>query len=66
MISRHGQNAAFTFLSAGAVYSDATIVFPFETCAAFCTLQSRPHEVWSRFLGSSMKDDLRYTPIGLL
>ena len=25
-------------------------------------LQSRPHEVWARFFGSSMKDDLRYTP----
>ena len=62
VISRHGQNAAFTILPAGAVYSDATIVFPFETCAALCTLQSRPHEIWTRFLGSSMKDDLRYTP----
>src|SRR5205085_1896540 len=30
--------------------------------AAFCALQSRPHEIWARFLGSSMKDDLRYTP----
>ena len=25
-------------------------------------LQSRPHELWARFFGSSMKDDLRYTP----
>ena len=25
-------------------------------------LQSRVHEVWARFFGSSMKDDLRYTP----
>jgi hypothetical protein len=23
---------------------------------------SRPHELWARFFGSSMKDDLRYTP----
>ena len=62
VISRHGQSAAFTFLPAGAVYSEATIVFPFDTYSTFCTLQSRPHEVWARFLGSSMKDDLRYTP----
>ena len=62
VISRHGQNLAFAFLPTGAVYSDATIVFPFDTCAAFCTLQSRSHEIWARFLGSSMKDDLRYTP----
>ena len=30
--------------------------------AAFCALQSRPHEIWARFFGSSLKDDLRYTP----
>ena len=62
VISRYGQNAAFAFLPAGAVYSDSVVVFPFDTDAAFCTLQSRPHEIWVRFLGSSMKDDLRYTP----
>ena len=62
VISSVGQNAAFTFLPAGAVYSHAIIIFPFDTHAAFCTLQSRPHEIWARFLGSSTKDDLRYTP----
>ena len=62
VISRYGQNAGFTFLSSGAVYSDSVIVFPFDTYAAFCALQSRPHEIWARFFGSSMKDDLRYTP----
>ena len=30
--------------------------------AAFCALQSRPHEIWARLFGSSIKDDLRYTP----
>ena len=62
VISRYGQIAAFTLLPAGAVYSDSIIAFPFDTYAAFCALQSRPHEIWARFLGSSMKDDLRYTP----
>ncbi len=38
------------------------IVFPLTTHAAFCALQSRLHEIWARFFGSSMKDDLRYTP----
>ena len=61
-ISRYGQNAGFTLLSARAVHSDSLIVFPFDTYAAFCTLQSRLHEIWVRFFGSSMKDDLRYTP----
>ena len=61
-ISRYGQNAAFTFLSAESVHSDSIIVLPFDTHSAFCALQSRPHEIWARFFGSSMKDDLRYTP----
>ena len=62
VISRYCQSAAFTFLPAGWVYSDSIVVFPFDTYAAFCVLQSRTHEIWARFLGSSMKDDLRYTP----
>ena len=61
-ISRVGQQAALTFLPAGMVYAESTIVFPFSDHAAFCVLQSRPHETWARFLASSMKDDLRYTP----
>ena len=30
--------------------------------AAFSILQARLHETWARFMGSSMKDDLRYAP----
>ena len=61
-ISRVGQHAAFTFLPSDMVYAESTIVFPLTNHAAFCALQSRPHEIWARFFGSSMKDDLRYTP----
>ena len=50
-----------TFLPRGMVYSHKLIVFPFETHAAFCALQARPHEFWARFFGSSMKDDLNYS-----
>ena len=53
---------AFAFLPANIVYANTLAVFPFETYAAFAALQSRPHEIWARFFGSSMKDDLRYTP----
>ena len=62
VISRVGQRAAFTFLPSGMLYADSVIVFPFDTNAAICILQSRLHELWARFFGSSMKDDLRYTP----
>ena len=62
VISRVGQQASLTFLPTGMVYAETIIVFPFCTNAAFCALQSRPHEIWARFFGSSMEDNLRYTP----
>ena len=62
VISRVGQHASLAFLPTGAVYADSLIVFPLETYAAFCALQSRPHEIWARFFGSSLEDRLRYTP----
>jgi hypothetical protein len=37
-------------------------VFPSDRMSAFAILQSRVHEVWARFFGSSIKDDLRYSP----
>ena len=62
VVSRVGQHVAFAFLPNGMIYAETTIVFPFDTYAAFCAFQSRVHEVWARFFGSSMKDDLRYAP----
>ena len=62
VISRVGQHAALAFLPTGTVFSERLIVFPLDTHAAFCALQSRPHETWVRFFGSSLKDDLLYTP----
>ena len=62
VISRVGQQAAFTFLTTGKVYAESLIVFPFETYSAFCGLQARTHEIWTRFFGSSLEDRLRYTP----
>ena len=62
VVSRVGQQGAFASMSADMVHGESLIVFPQATSAAFCSLQSRPHEIWARFFGSSMKDDLRYTP----
>lgn len=61
-LSQVSSHLAITFQPADRVFSHTVIVFPLSTHAAFCSLQSRPHEVWARFFGSSMKDDLRYTP----
>ena len=66
VISNVGNHTAFTFLPTGMVFALTLIVFPFEDYAPFCVLQSLPHDIWIRFLGSSMKDDQRYTPSGLL
>ncbi len=53
---------AVTFLPSRMVFANSLAVFSVATCAALCVLQSRVHEIWTRFFGSSMKDDLRYTP----
>ena len=62
VISRVSEHAGIGFLRSGAVYSDRLIVFPFETFSVFGVLQSRPHEIWARFFGSSLEDRLTYTP----
>ncbi len=49
-------------IPANVVFSHALGIFPFESYPPIAVLQSRIHELWARFLGSSMKDDLRYTP----
>jgi hypothetical protein len=61
-VSRVGQHCGFGFLPAGMVYAESLVVFPFTSAAAFAFLQSRPHELWARFFGSTLEDRLRYTP----
>ncbi len=56
-ISSHLQ---FAFVSAAAVCGQTANVFPLTTYAAFCALQSRPHDIWARFFGSSFEDRLLY------
>jgi len=50
------------FLTANCVFSNTLVVFALDKYSHFTVLQSTTHEIWARFLGSSMKDDLRYTP----
>ena len=61
-ISRYYKHMAVARLRTGMVYSDSIIVFQPNTNAAFCILQSRLHEIWARFFGSTIGDGLRYTP----
>ncbi|MCG3134079.1 MAG: hypothetical protein HMLKMBBP_01365 [Planctomycetes bacterium] len=59
---RHQPQWALAFLPSKVVCAESLIVFPLTTFAAFCSLQSRCHETWARFFGSSLEDRLRYTP----
>ncbi|GAB4304686.1 MAG: N-6 DNA methylase [Oscillatoriaceae cyanobacterium] len=60
--SLHSPYLSFAFLQANSVFSHALAVFALKNYSAFATLQSQIHEIWARFFGSSMKDDLRYNP----
>lgn len=53
---------ALSYLPPTTVFSNTLAVLALADYASFGLLQSRCHEVWARFFGSSMKDDLRYTP----
>ena len=53
---------AFAFLPRGMVYSSNLTVIAKDSYAAFTAIQSRPHEVWSRFFMTTLKNDLVYTP----
>jgi hypothetical protein len=61
-ISSVTPHASFAFLPTRMVYSHALILFPLSSHAAFAALQSRLHDHWARFFGSSLEDRLRYTP----
>ncbi len=58
----HQPNWQVAVVSARQVFSHALAIFPFNSLEWLTLLQSTLHETWARFLASSMKDDLRYTP----
>jgi N-6 DNA Methylase len=51
---------AFTFVSGNFVFDQSLNVFAFSEFLQFALLSSNLHFVWANFLGSSMKDDIRY------
>lgn len=56
------KHLSLAFVPTGRVLLNKTlVVLALDSYAAFAVLQSRVHEVWARFFGSSMKADLRYT-----
>jgi hypothetical protein len=59
---RASTHLCFVFQSTNTIFSDALTCFIFERYNGFAILQSRIHERWARFFGSSLKDDPRYIP----
>lgn len=62
-ISRVSNTCAFVKISSTVVPSDRLTVFLFAGMAMFSVLQCRLHEIWARFFGSTLKDDLMYAPV---
>lgn len=60
--SQVSKHCVFSFQPTGRVFSHTLVVFVLERDAEFGLLQSRVHESWARLQGSSMRNDLRYTP----
>jgi hypothetical protein len=54
-------NLVFAFVPSTTIVGMPHVVIVLEDDASFAVLQSRVHEIWAWFQGSSMKDDLRYT-----
>jgi hypothetical protein len=59
--SQVSKHLLFSFQPTNIVFAHTTNVFFFEAASQFAILQSRVHERWARYHGSSMKTDLRYT-----
>lgn len=55
-------HVAFARVPTGQVFAKTLAVFALPSHAAFATLQSRVHEVWTRFFASTLEERLRYTP----
>lgn len=62
VIPQVSQHCVAAFQPADRVFSMTLNVLAIEDYAHFALLQSRAHELWSRFLGSTLEDRLRYTP----
>ncbi len=60
--SRVSNLHAIARLKTGIVFSDATVVFAFQTLPPFSVLQSSFHETWLLKFSSTMRTDVRYTP----
>jgi len=62
VIPRVSQYATSALIEAKLVFSDQLVVCALSTMSSFAILQSQVHELWARFMASTLEDRLRYTP----
>ena len=60
--ARVSTHLSFAWQPTGRVFMEKLVVFPYANDSTFSVLQSRIHELWTRFFSSTMKDDLNYAP----
>jgi hypothetical protein len=62
VLSLHSQYFALARVTKDQVFSHGLAVFAHDSYCFFATIQSRIHETWALFLGSTLEDRFRYTP----
>lgn len=61
-LARHSHHYGAARTDSQIVFSDALVVVPDASFSLAAIFQSRFHEVWARFFGSSLEERFRYTP----
>jgi hypothetical protein len=59
LVSSH---LSFVFVPSASVFSHKLGVIPSDKSSLFACVQSRPHEVWTRFLSAPVGDGVSYSP----
>lgn len=62
VISRVTQHFVFAILPSRMVFSERLVVFPNASFQFFCIMQSRLHEIWTRFFTTTHEERLTYFP----
>jgi hypothetical protein len=59
LVSSH---LAFVFVGSRSIFSHKLGVIPTDRASMFACVQSRPHELWTRFLSAPMGEGVSYSP----
>lgn len=61
-MSRVNTHVSIAIIPTNIIFSEAVVVFPIDSLAAFAILQSQAHATWARFFSSTAVNLLRYSP----